>query len=325
MKEESTDKNRKLSELEDSKEHMPPSFSGCTEVVRSTYGNATPENLPIYMGKHPTKGVLVSLGKNNPYCTDEYTLHYIIGALTELAAQLKVGKPTDSTVIHYEDGFKQPSKVVNKESEELEALIKDTIVNKLKDAGYPVPKGAVKTKGDVPPGMTKEDAIKMAEDEAAKYIADPRNKEGFDALDKLKGMLKGLGAKLPKELKDQLPEDIKEELEEQSAEEKKENAFKEDVKGMIDKMTPEEKEEFLKNQVKEARDEMFENLKKFESELLGEIEVEEDVKYDYDYYKKVFDKGKLPALREELAKIPKEERQAIINKIVEEHSKRQTT
>lgn len=128
-----------------------------------------------------------------------------------------------------------------------------------------------------------------------------------EILSKLKEVAKKL---LGKNLSD---EDIKE-LEEQ----------RKDVEKIMESMSPEEKEELQHQMAKEKRDEIYEQAKAFEKELLGDIVAQEDIVYDYDHFVKIYEKDRsVLALKEEMAKLPKGERAAMIAKIVQEFEQKQ--
>lgn len=92
----------------------------------------------------------------------------------------------------------------------------------------------------------------------------------------------------------------------------------EDFEEVYQSFTPEERNKLSQVMSEKSRDLLFEKAKSLEEELLGEIESDPSISYDYSYFKKIYtDKG-AEFMREELAKIPKEERKDIINKIVEE-------
>ena len=101
-------------------------------------------------------------------------------------------------------------------------------------------------------------------------------------------------------------------------------AQQQDVKEVMNNMTPEEIEELNQQMAKEKRDEVYARAKELEKELLGDIKAEEDVVYDYDHFVKIYEKDRsVQALKEEMAKLPKAERSTMITKIVEEFNKRE--
>jgi len=109
--------------------------------------------------------------------------------------------------------------------------------------------------------------------------------------------------------------DSREEMSEEYESAKKEISDFEDI---VNSMTPEEQKILEGEAATKTRELLFDKAKALEKELLGEIVMEESVEYDYAYFKKIYvDKG-AEHMREELAKIPKELRKAIIEKIVEE-------
>lgn len=91
-----------------------------------------------------------------------------------------------------------------------------------------------------------------------------------------------------------------------------------DFEKIYKNLTDEEKAK-VEAQMNLRREEMLEEkAKKFEATLLGEIEQEDKIEYTYKYFKQVYDEKGPEFMREELAKIPKAERSAIIKKIVAE-------
>lgn len=92
----------------------------------------------------------------------------------------------------------------------------------------------------------------------------------------------------------------------------------EDMKEIFDGLSEEEKE-VLQKDIREKQEQMlYDRAKALEKDLMGSLQEEQPITYDYAYFKKVHAEQGTEMLREELAKIPREERQDIIDKIVEE-------
>lgn len=93
----------------------------------------------------------------------------------------------------------------------------------------------------------------------------------------------------------------------------------EQVEEYTKNMTPEEKKEYVNKLTKKREELLAKKAREFERSLLGTIEEEESITYNYDYFQQIHHKHGPEALKEELAKIPnKEERQEIIQKIIAE-------
>lgn len=107
-----------------------------------------------------------------------------------------------------------------------------------------------------------------------------------------------------------------EDVETEAYEEAKKAA--EDMQEIFDSLSEEEKNALSKDIAKQQEEMLYEQAKALEKDLMGELEEEPKIEYDYHYFKKIREEKGNEVLREELAKIPKEERKAMINKIVEE-------
>jgi hypothetical protein len=94
---------------------------------------------------------------------------------------------------------------------------------------------------------------------------------------------------------------------------------REDLETMMEGMTEEERKECLKEQHKKEQDALDKKAREFERSLLGVIEEEDETVFNYNYFKEIHEKSGPAALKEELAKIPKEEREEIIQKIMAEY------
>lgn len=92
----------------------------------------------------------------------------------------------------------------------------------------------------------------------------------------------------------------------------------EDFSQTLDSFSEEEKKQLAKELSKQNEENIYKKAKALEKDLLGDIEEDEAITYDYRYFKKVFKEQGPEHLREELAKIPKEERPEVIQKIVTE-------
>lgn len=85
-------------------------------------------------------------------------------------------------------------------------------------------------------------------------------------------------------------------------------------------MTEEEREKQKKDLERREMELMAQKNRLFEKRLLGKLEEEEKITYDYNYFKAIHRERGMQALKEELAKIPKEERRDIIEQIKSEHN-----
>tara|TARA_R110000772_G_scaffold57842_3_gene130919 strand:- start:336 stop:1175 length:840 start_codon:yes stop_codon:yes gene_type:complete len=91
-----------------------------------------------------------------------------------------------------------------------------------------------------------------------------------------------------------------------------------DMQEIFNSLSDEEKKILEKDIAKQRQDAIYDRAKALEKDLTGDLETEAKIDYNYAYFKKIYkDKG-TNFMREELAKIPKEERKDIIDKIVEE-------
>lgn len=143
------------------------------------------------------------------------------------------------------------------------------------------------------------------------------------------------GAETSEELKKKIYEE--EETEESSKKEEEIKKNMEEIKGDLEeiknmseqvdeftkKMSPEEKKAYIEDLNRKHEEQLAKKAREFERSLLGSIEEEENVTYNYDYFKDIHEKQGAAALKEELAKLPKEERQEIIDKIKAEYKIKQ--
>jgi len=118
-------------------------------------------------------------------------------------------------------------------------------------------------------------------------------------------------------LKGKLPDDVKvDDIDLSSFNEMKEKI--EDFEKIMESMSDEDRAVLEKAAAAEREKLIYEKAKALEAELLGEIEVEEVKQRDYKFYKKIYiDKGP-EAMREELAKLGKEERKSIIDQVIKD-------
>lgn len=91
-----------------------------------------------------------------------------------------------------------------------------------------------------------------------------------------------------------------------------------DMQEIFESLSPEEKKILEKDIAEQRQNAVFNRAKALEKDLTGDLETEPKIEYNYAYFNKIYkDKG-TDFMREELAKIPKEERKAIIDQIVQE-------
>ena len=93
----------------------------------------------------------------------------------------------------------------------------------------------------------------------------------------------------------------------------------EDFQKIIESLTPEQREKMEAELSLKREDLIAKRAKEFELELLGEVEIEESVVYDFEYFKNLYEKKGMAFLKEEMAKVPKEEREELTQKIVEHY------
>lgn len=150
----------------------------------------------------------------------------------------------------------------------------------------------------------------MSTEELANFLKSEKGEDVVGASEEINELIdkvKIAGNKLRKEdLEDSVKESIMQEIE--------------DVRSLVDKMPEAEKNAFYKQMAKRTESVLDEKVADLEKELLGDIEIEEEPDFSYAYFEGVFIKKGIQALKEELAKIPKEDRKAIIEKITKEHS-----
>lgn len=117
---------------------------------------------------------------------------------------------------------------------------------------------------------------------------------------------------------DELSEEDKQKLDEIKGNLEEVQNMQEQAEEYTKNMSPEEKSQYLKDIAKKQEELLAKKAREFERSLLGSIEEEDSITYNYDYFKDIHEKEGQAALKEELAKIPKEERQEIIDKIIQE-------
>jgi hypothetical protein len=126
-------------------------------------------------------------------------------------------------------------------------------------------------------------------------------------------------------LKDQMMGNAEDSLDTSGLEEmqKEMTELVEEAKAKFDSMSEQEKKEYAKNLENKLYQIRAKKIKALEKTLLGNLEEEPSITYDYAYFKKIFDEKGVHAFREEIAKIPKDERPAMIKQITEQAKKEQ--
>jgi hypothetical protein len=99
--------------------------------------------------------------------------------------------------------------------------------------------------------------------------------------------------------------------------------FAEEMKQRLEKLDPEEAAAYQKEAEKKFYEMAQKKVKSIEKLLLGEIEEEPAVDYDYKYFANVYEKYGRETLREELAKLPKDRREEVIAKIKKAEQEKQ--
>lgn len=84
-------------------------------------------------------------------------------------------------------------------------------------------------------------------------------------------------------------------------------------------MSEEERNEYMKEIAEKEEQLIAKKAREFERNLMGTLEQEDETTYNYNYFKDIHAKHGQAALKEELAKIPKDERNDIIEKIKSEY------
>jgi hypothetical protein len=96
-------------------------------------------------------------------------------------------------------------------------------------------------------------------------------------------------------------------------------ALQEDFEEYTKSMTEEEKHLYENELSKKQEEALEEQTSSFEKELLGSIESEEDKEYNFEYFFNIHKTQGSAALKEELSKLSKEDREPMIIKIKEEY------
>jgi len=148
---------------------------------------------------------------------------------------------------------------------------------------------------------TPEDKNVQASKELAQLI-DGKEKDIKEVFQKLKAVVKEMTGQ---ELSDEKIEELSKQ--------------KEDLENIFENLSPEEKELLEKQIIEEKRRETEEHFESLEKELLGEIKIEELPEFTFEYFDKIYtDKG-IAFLKEELAKLPKTDRQSMIEKFMDKY------
>jgi hypothetical protein len=100
-------------------------------------------------------------------------------------------------------------------------------------------------------------------------------------------------------------------------------SFAEEMKERLDKLDPDEVIAYKKAAEKKFAELSQKKMKSIEKTLLGEIQEEAGIDYDYKYFANVYEKYGRETLREELAKLPKDRREEVINKIKQAEEQKQ--
>lgn len=296
-----------LEKLENNLEHLPHAFESCDKVVRTEYMRAG--NLPVYVGTRVIDGekeVLFSMGGNAPYRMGSEELMYLRKSLEMISDDLPTIDNTiviDESKIIKQDGFKAPDFKPDHALEALKKLITGAAENVIEGSQSPqeAAKGVTNKLKELLAGgeeiktnITEEELREMLK-QSSEESEISEQEEAIDA------QLEALGINAQSAAKD-----VKKQIEEQKV----------DIDKALENLTPEERDELNKKNAKERQEALFAKAKELEKELLGTIKTEEDIVYNLAHFRKVFKEGKLPALREELAKIPKSMRQDIIDQLV---------
>lgn len=96
-----------------------------------------------------------------------------------------------------------------------------------------------------------------------------------------------------------------------------------DVQSKMQDLDPEERRKMKTEAQQQEMTGLESNVKEFEDSLLGDIDRDDDITYDHDYFVSIYKKKGLPALREELATIDKAQRKPIMDKIMAEEDSQQ--
>lgn len=344
----------KLNELEDrtGNENLPKAYRKCKVVQKVTQKNPETgeERLPIYLGINHEGDILFSMGGDNPYVLDEESVSYLEKSISVLRNALSISEKKEvSKLIHLSSGFtplaeatepaepdepteKAKSVIENVKLKELSSQEKLHMVNEVGmrfETLYQQSETAINTIAGATNRTDAEEyleAVKKAVDEAKEATTNlckdfiDKNPEATvgDFMDNLNKNSDPVFEKAKKHILDykksklgnkSIEEEVVDELE----------ATESDMSQVLDNLSPEEKEELAREKAAEMRKQVFDKAAALEKELLGEIKTEPNVSYDYEHFNKIFLEKGTAALKEELAKLPKEERKPMIDKIVAEH------
>ena len=147
----------------------------------------------------------------------------------------------------------------------------------------------------------------------------PENEE-VKASKELKELIEGKTEEI-KEVFNKIKQIIKENTGEEISEDEVQQMIdgKKDLENIFENLSTEEKEELEKQMIEERRKRVDEHFEDLESELLGTIRKEELPEFTFEYFEEVFkDKG-LAFLKEELAKLPKQNRESMIKRFVDKY------
>ena len=95
----------------------------------------------------------------------------------------------------------------------------------------------------------------------------------------------------------------------------------EDLQKSYEKLSPEEKQAVMEDMSKRKEELLQKTTEEFEKLLKGELEEEPKIELTYEYFKNIYDTKGKDFMREELAKLPPEERREMIKKITEAYEK----
>lgn len=281
---------------------IPDHFKDSDVVFKSCLGNPKDNKFPVYLGVTKKTGVYnLSIGLGDSY---ELTRDELIFLSSSIDALLK-------TSIKDQYGLKEED-------------VQGKIDMSIKSFGAPViGKGSYskelseqikKEIYDTPSSTKMEESPELKVEDIEESTIESKNEEFVTDID---------GDEV--DLKDLLEEVEQLKAKKQKAiEEEDESGLEEIIERMaemaklVSSFSDEQKKEIEKELQKKHEDALLKKSKDFEKELLGKIETEADIEYNYDYFKEIYKNHGIPMLKEEMSKVPKELQGELIAKIVEE-------
>lgn len=190
--------------------------------------------------------------------------------------------------------------------------------------------GALATRAMIDEGFDNSDMHKIVQEsmeDAQFQKLEVENDQMYKAED---SMVKGNSSELRKDIDQEATEDFSDrgdaELDAQGASRSEDlekelaeiASLKQDFENHTKEMTEEEKEAYEQTLHKKEEEALDKKASEFEKMLLGKIESDDDVEYNFAYFLEVHKTQGAAALKEELTKLPKEDRDPMIAKIKEE-------